>query len=208
LTKDPGIAAKIEDYARALYKKNLRQSLKEIQKPITDEEVKKYFQEHKDSVIKPDRVRISVLELDLNKRKEINALYKKLRAGKDFAKLVMDHSKHVSARKGGDLGFLTRKQYKPLTEVAFVLKPGRFSKPFKTTSGWTIIKVTDFVKRQDVPAREGQRARARLEAMEASSAFSAFIKDLKEKNKVVIYKDRLSRLISPPQDVEQKQGTP
>ncbi|MBW1806318.1 MAG: hypothetical protein JRJ06_08140, partial [Deltaproteobacteria bacterium] len=91
----------------------------------------------------------------------------------------------------------------------FVLKPGRFSKPFKTTSGWTIIKVTDFVKRQDVPAREGRkRARARLEAMETSSAFSAFIKDLKEKNKVVIYKDRLSRIVSPPKDVEQKQGTP
>jgi len=209
LTRAPDIAAKIEDYARALYKKNLRQRLKKIQRPITDEEVKKYFQDHKDSLIKPDRVRISVLELDLNKRKEIDTLYRELRAGKDFAKLAMDHSKHVSARKGGGLGFLTRKQYKPLTESAFALKPGRFSKPFKTTSGWTIIKVTDFIKRQDVSAKDGlKRARARLEAIEASSAFSAFIKDLKGKNQVVIYKDRLSRIVSPPRGVEQKQGTP
>lgn len=199
LTKDPVIVFQIESYASNLYRQTLYKKLKEVQRPITEEEAKKYFQEHEENIIQPDRVRISILELDLNKKKEINALYKKLGAGKDFAKLAMEHSKHASAKRGGDLGFLTRKQYKPLTDVAFSLKPGKISKPFKSNSGWTIIKVTDFIKKQDISAEEGiKRAKARLEAMEASKVFNAFMKDLKEKNEVVIYEDSLRQITPSP----------
>ena len=44
----------------------------------------------------------------------------------------MAHSKHVSGKRGGDIGFVTQKQYKVLTDVAFTMKPGEISKPFKT----------------------------------------------------------------------------
>src|SRR5512136_2010702 len=96
LTKDPAIAAKIEDYTRSLYRNSVLQSLKEGQKSISDEEAKKYFQEHEEEFIQPDRVRLSLIEVDLDKEKEINAIQKELKAGKDFAQLAMSHSKHVS----------------------------------------------------------------------------------------------------------------
>ena len=59
------------------------------------------------------------------------------------------------------------------------------------------MKVTDFLKKQDISAEEGiKRAKARLEAIEASRVFNAFMKDLKEKNQVVIYEDRLKQITS------------
>jgi parvulin-like peptidyl-prolyl isomerase len=209
LTKDPAIAAKIEDYTRSLYRNILLQTLKEGQKSVSDEEAKKYFREHEEEFIQPDRVRLSLIEVDLDKGKEINAVYKELKAGKDFAQLAMTQSKHMSASRGGDIGFVTRKQYKALTDIASAMKPGEISKPFKTPTGWTIIKVTDFVKKQDIPMEEGiKRARARIEAMEMSKSFDALMKSLWEKNQVVVYDDKIKHLQkeAPAQDTPVKKA--
>lgn len=198
LTKDPMIAAKIENYARSLYRNSLIQSLKQGQHSISDEEAQKYFREHEEEFIQPDRVRLSLIELGPDKEKEINAIYKDLKAGKDFAQFAMTHSKHVSGKRGGDIGFVTDKQYKALTDIAFTMKPGEVSKPFRSPTGWTIIKVTDLVKKQDIPVQEGiKRARARLEAAETSKSFDALMKSLREKNQVVLYEDRIKALQSP-----------
>jgi len=195
LTKDPALAAKIEDYTRSLYRNSLLQALKEGQKPVSDEEAKKYFQEHEEEFVQPDRVRLSLIEVDLDKEKEINAVQKDLKAGKDFAQLAMAHSKHVSGKRGGDIGFVTQKQYKVLTDVAFTMKPGEISKPFKTPTGWAIIKVTEFVKKQAIPLEEGiKRASARLEATETSKSFDTLMKGLREKNQVVVYEDKIKHL--------------
>jgi len=195
LTKDPAIAAKIEDYTRSLYRNSLLQALREGQKPVTDEEAKKYFQDHEEEFIQPDRVRLSLIEVDLDKGKEINAIQKDLKAGKDFAQVAIANSKHVSGKRGGDIGFVTQKQYKALTDVAFTMKPGEISKPFKTPTGWTIIKVTEFQKKQDLPVEEGiKRAKARLEATETSRSFDTLMKSLREKNQVVVYEDKIKQL--------------
>jgi parvulin-like peptidyl-prolyl isomerase len=199
-TKDPVMVSKIEEFTRGLYRSAMLQALKENQKPISDEEAKKYFQEHEEEFIQPDRVRLSLIEVGPDKEKEIYIIYKEVRAGKDFAQLARAKSIHPSSTNGGDLGFLTRKQYKDLTDVAFTLKPGQVSKPFKSPTGWQIIKVTEFVKKQELaPGEEIRRAKSRLEAMEASRAYNALMKDLKEKNKVVLYEDRIKLLDSPPQ---------
>ena len=195
LTKDPAIAAKIEDFARNLYRNSLLLSLKEGQIPITDEEAKKYFLEHEDEFVQPDRVHVSLIQVAPDKEKDINAIYKDLRAGKDFAALAREKSRHASAARGGDLGFLTRKQYKELTQVAFTMKAGEVSKPFKAPSGWSVIKVHNLVKKQEIPVEEGiKRARARMEAMETAKFFDALMKNLRSKNKVVLYEDKVKQL--------------
>lgn len=195
LTKDPVLVAKIEDFARNLYRNRLLQSLREGRLPISDEEAKKYFLEREDEFIQPERARISLIQLPPNQEKEINALHKELRAGKDFADLARAKSSHPSASRGGDLGFLTRKQYKEITDVAFATKPGSISKPFESPSGWSIIKVHEIFKKQEVPIEEGiKRAKARMEAMETTKMFEAFMKNLRAKNRVVLYDDRIEKI--------------
>ena len=195
LTTDPALVEKIEDFARNLYRNSLLQSLKHGQLPLTDEEAKKYFLEREDEFIQPERAKISLIQLPPDKEKEVNALYKELRAGKDFAELARANSKHMSAARGGDLGFLTRKQYKEITDVAFATKPGDVSKPFKSPSGWSIVKVHEIIKKQEIPLEEGiKRAKARMEAMETTKIFDALMKNLRAKNQVVLYEDQIKKL--------------
>jgi peptidyl-prolyl cis-trans isomerase C len=195
LTRDPAVVAKIEDFARNLYRNSLLKSLKEGQIPVSDEEAKKYFLEHEEEFIQPDRVSVSLIQLAPNQDKEINAVYKELKAGQDFAAVAKAKSRHASAARGGDLGFLTRRQYKELTEVAFTMKAGEISKPLKSPSGWSIIKVHEIVKKQDLPLEEGiKRAKARMEAIETSKFFDALMKNLRSKNKVVLYEDKIKQL--------------
>jgi len=195
LTKDPTLVAKIEDFARNLYRNSLVQSLREGLLPISDEAAKKYFLEREDEFIQPERARISLIQLPPDQEKEINAIHRELRAGKAFAELAGAKSKHPSAARGGDLGFLTRRQYKELTDVAFATKPGDFSKPFRSSSGWSIIKVHETLKKQEIPVEEGiKRAKARMEAMEATEMFNAFMRNLRAKHQVVLYDDRIEKI--------------
>jgi parvulin-like peptidyl-prolyl isomerase len=195
LTQDPAVLAKIEDFSRNLYRNTLMQRLKEGQLPISDEEAKKYFLEREDEFVQPERARISLIQLPPDKEKEINAIHRELRAGKDFAELARVNSKHVSAARGGDLGFLSRKQFKELTDVAFAVKAGEISKPFKSPSGWAIIKVHEIVKKQEIPIEEGvKRAKARMEAMETAKLFEDLMKNLRAKNQVLVYEDQIKKL--------------
>lgn len=195
LTRDPAIVAKIEDFARNLYRNSLLLSLKEGQIPVSDEEAKKYYLEHEDEFIQPERVRVSLIQLPPDKEKEITAIHRELKAGQDFSALAKARSRHPSAAGGGDLGFLTRKNYKEITDVAFTLKAGEISKPFKTPSGWSIVKVHEIVKKQEIPIEEGiKRAKARMEAMESAKFFDALMKNLRAKNKVVVYEDKVKNL--------------
>lgn len=74
---------------------------------------------------------------------KIENLYKKLKAGEDFASLAQRFSDdELSAKKGGNLGYITSLQ----TQYAFenqlyALALGEYSKPIRTSSGYHIIKL-------------------------------------------------------------------
>jgi len=69
--------------------------------------------------------------------------YSKINLGEDFAEIAKSYSgDKVSAKKGGDLGWLKRDAIDPLfSEQAFTLNEGEMSKPFETPFGFHIIKV-------------------------------------------------------------------
>jgi peptidyl-prolyl cis-trans isomerase D len=84
--------------------------------------------------------------------KEANAQAAKIlaeaRKGKDFALLAQKYSQDkASAKKGGDLGFISYKQMSPaFSSAAFALKPGQLSAVMRTPSGLNIIKVEQVKK--------------------------------------------------------------
>jgi|TARA_Y100000310_G_scaffold330539_1_gene402386 peptidyl-prolyl cis-trans isomerase C len=64
--------------------------------------------------------------------------------GKDFEEVAKSVSICPSRKKGGSLGWFTRgKMVKEFENIAFSLKKGEISKPFKTQFGWHIVKVED-----------------------------------------------------------------
>ena len=67
-----------------------------------------------------------------------------LNNGKDFTKIAEEQSICPSGKKGGDLGWFSKgAMVKDFEKVAFSLKPGEISEPFKTQFGWHIVKVIE-----------------------------------------------------------------
>jgi foldase protein PrsA len=115
----------------------LRQKAATKNVKVTEEELKKYYDEYK------PKVKASHILVDDEKTaKEIK---EKLEKGADFAKLAKEYSKDTgSAANGGDLGwFGPGKMVKEFEDAAYSLKVGEISDPVKTDYGYHIIKVTD-----------------------------------------------------------------
>ena len=121
---------------------------------MTDEEIKKYYDDNQKMFVQPEQIRASHILINADSqaskeekdkaRAKIEDIKKKLEAGGDFAALAKEFSNCPSAAKGGDLGFFRRGQMVPPFETAaFALKPGEMSDVVETQFGYHLIKVTD-----------------------------------------------------------------
>ncbi|MCM3125064.1 MULTISPECIES: peptidylprolyl isomerase [Bacillaceae] len=110
---------------------------------VTEEEMKTYFEENKESFDQKEQVKAShILVEDEATAKKVK---KELDSGKDFAELAKEYSTDASnAAKGGDLGYFGKGEMaKEFEEAAFGMKVGEVSAPIKTDFGYHIIKVAD-----------------------------------------------------------------
>ena len=120
--------------------------LEELLKPrieITDEELKTYFDENKESFNQEKEVQAShILVEDEETAKKVAD---KLADGEDFAEMAKEYSTDTaSAENGGDLGFFAKgTMVEAFEEKAFAMKVGTISEPVETEHGFHIIKVTD-----------------------------------------------------------------
>ncbi len=125
---------------------------------ITDEDVKTYFEENKESFATPEQVEAShILVEDEATAKEV---IDKLNAGEDFATLAKEYSTDKSnAEDGGALGFFARGEMVPeFEDAAFAMNVGEVSKePVKTEFGYHIIKVTDKTEAKEADFETKQR---------------------------------------------------
>lgn len=115
--------------------------LLEPQIEITEEEMKTYFDENKDSFGEAEQIKAShILVPD---EKTANEVKQKLNDGGDFAELAKDYSTDDSTKdSGGDLGYFAKgTMVSEFEDVAFGLAVDQVSKPVKTEFGYHIIKV-------------------------------------------------------------------
>jgi len=121
-------------------------SIRKIIEPrieITDEDIKAYFEENKESLNEEEQVSAShILVDDEATAKKVS---KKLADGEDFATLAKEFSTDtMSAENGGELGLFPRgKMVAEFEEAAFSMKVDAISDPVKTEHGYHIIHVTD-----------------------------------------------------------------
>ena len=140
------------------YKENFDKNLK-----ISDEEMKKYYEEHKKDYykdeVKASHILISTVddngkELSEAKKKEAKKkaeeILKKAKNGEEFSELAKDNSDDTgSASQGGDLGYFTKGQMvQPFEDAAFSLKSGEISDIVESEYGYHIIKVYDKIDKQ------------------------------------------------------------
>jgi len=123
-----------------IIRKYITEKLKE--KPVTEEEMKDYYEKNKKEFVIPEKRKAShIIVSDENKAKE---LLKKIKEGADFSQIAKENNIDGSKNKRGDLGWISKGyMIKEFEEVAFSLKKGEISDVIKTKFGYHIIKVED-----------------------------------------------------------------
>ena len=156
---------------------------------VTDEDVKTYFEENKESFATPEQVEAShILVEDEATAKEI---IKKLNDGEDFAKLAKEYSTDKSnAEKGGALGYFGRgEMVEPFENAAFSMNVGDISKePVKTDFGYHIIKVTDKKEAKEADFETSkEQARDMLVEERVNEQYSNWINEKMEEYDIKTY---------------------
>jgi len=159
----------------------------------SDEELKKYYDTHKDQFKQEEMVKASHILVKVEKgadeatkkkaKEKIEGILKKVKAGEDFAKLAKENSDCPSSQVGGDLGFFSRKQMVPeFSQAAFSMKKNEISGIIETQFGYHIIKVTDSKPAADLSFEESKpRIKQYLGGKQRSDSVRNYIQSLREK---------------------------
>lgn len=116
---------------------------------ISEDEMKSYFDENKDSFDQPEQVKAS--HILVKDEKTANEVKKKLSDGEKFAELAKEYSTDTASKEdGGDLGYFSKEDMvQEFSDAAFDLNVNEISEPVKTEYGYHIIKVIDKKAAQD-----------------------------------------------------------
>jgi peptidyl-prolyl cis-trans isomerase C len=199
LDKDTEYIEKVADFKKITLISQLLEKEIEDKAQVTDEDIKKYYDEHKEDFSPFDEIRLSLIRVKTEDGAK--KIEEKLEKGEDFAKIAKESSIDTnSAKVGGDLGFLSRDQLSPEHEMVVArLMKGDVSAPVRTQHGFDIIKVTDkktgtvveFEKVKDLIAQH-------LAAEKQKEVFDSYIESLKKTYTVDINKEALA---GPPAEV-------
>ena len=193
LDKDPAYIEKVADFKKITLISQLLENEIEEKAKVTEEDVKNYYDEHKEDFAPFVQIRLSMIRVKTED--EAKKILDKLKKGEDFAQIARESSIDTnSAKVGGDLGFLSRNQISPEYEkvVARMMK-GDVSDPVRTKQGFDIIKVTGkktgtivaFDKVKDLISQH-------LSGEKQKEVFDSYIESLKKTYPVEINKEALA----------------
>ncbi|MCX8068947.1 MAG: peptidyl-prolyl cis-trans isomerase [Thermodesulfovibrionales bacterium] len=171
----------------------LEEEMKKIGNP-TDEELKEFYEKHKDEFTTPTQVRLS--QIVVKDDKTAQKVMDKLQKGEDFSKVAQEMSiDKNTAKGGGDMGVFKKGDLnKDLENIAFRLKKGEVSNPIPLKDGIHILKVTDIkgttLEFDKVKGFISQRALVEKQR----TAFEKLIEDMKKKYKIDINKNALAKV--------------
>ena len=161
---------------------------------ISEEDMKKYYEEHKDDFKKPEMWRAShILVASEGEAKEILA---QLSNGKSFETIAKEKSIDATASRGGDVGYFRKGQVVPEFEnVCFNLKQGQVSDIIHTQFGYHIIKLTD-KKNETIQSFEEAKPgiENELKVKKRNEVFDKLVLDLKNKYRVNIENDAMKAI--------------
>ncbi|NEW07933.1 peptidylprolyl isomerase [Paenibacillus sp. SYP-B3998] len=133
----------LNDLKKSMQSQVLLKKILMPQVTITDEEIKKYYNDNLESLKAPEQVQAS--HISVNTKEDADAILASLKAGGDFAAIAKEKSLDTATKdKGGDLGYMSSEKLEQAEEASvFALPVGGISDAIKTSTGYDIMKVTD-----------------------------------------------------------------
>jgi parvulin-like peptidyl-prolyl isomerase len=135
---------------------------------VEDNELRAYYEDHKDEYRLPSRFRVRELVLakgataeeQAEARKRLDAIQADLKAGASFEDLARQHSTSPSKATGGDLGWMNKGFLRAAIEEAAVkLQPGQVSAPIETDKDLYLIQL---IALEDAPVKAFAEVREKI----------------------------------------------
>jgi peptidyl-prolyl cis-trans isomerase SurA len=162
---------------------------------VSDEEVLRFYQQHKDRFMLPPEVRISQILIALSRgtemlevREKAQQVFALLKKGERFEELAAKYSDGPEGRRGGSLGYI--KPGDMLSQIQKAIEPmdkGAVTDPIASPIGMHIIRVDDRKTPQFRPYEEVKEdIRNVVYQLKTEEAYLEWIKDQKDHNYIEI----------------------
>jgi peptidyl-prolyl cis-trans isomerase C len=169
---------------------------------VTQEQVRRYYDEHAEQMQRPEMVRASHIllatqdpltgrelsdEQQQAKRREATAVLERAKKGEDFAALARQYSDDPGSKEQGGEYVFARGQMVPEFEVAaFSLQPGQVSDLVTTQFGYHIIKLSQRIPAEKIEFEQVEEdIRESMERREVQeNLLPPYLKQLKKQAKL------------------------
>jgi peptidyl-prolyl cis-trans isomerase C len=210
LNGDPEILQKVDEYLHQLMVEKITEMEVDDKIKWTEDELKQYYEEHKEDYIDPEQVRVTCITVD--DEEQAQELMNEIKGGRDIAEVAKELSeqrKNVGPGGGnnGDTGFFSRNSYsvaKDFVEMAFAMKIGEMTEevleqdvenPDGTTIYYMIFRKEDHKQeRQKEFTEEDVRkdVEREVERAKREKLMNDWVESLKKKAKLQMYLDKVT----------------
>ncbi|MBK7865484.1 MAG: peptidyl-prolyl cis-trans isomerase [Archangiaceae bacterium] len=165
---------------------------------VTEDQIRRYFDEHGPEFVEPEQVRAS--QIVVKGLDDAKKLQQQLWAGKKFPDLARRYSLGPEARVGGDLGWFPRGVMPAqFDEQAFKLPVGQVSEVVSTDFGFHLFKVMEKkpARKRELPEVRGQIEKRLLGELR-EKAQKDYVKSLRAGAVVAVNNDALQTVSTHP----------
>jgi peptidyl-prolyl cis-trans isomerase C len=171
----------------------------EPQAQITDEQVKKHYDDHRSDFEEPSQIKARHILISAENpgdaaskekaRARAQEILNRIKAGDSFEEMAKTHSSCPSAAQGGDLGYFPQgRMVKEFEDVAMALEPGQMSDLVETQFGYHIIRVDDKKAGKPIAYEQIQeQLKQHLFGEKMEALAKAYVDGLKDKAKIEVY---------------------
>ncbi len=192
IDKEPAVQTRLSYVQTEFLARELFRRLMEKEGEITEEEMKAYYEAHKEELRPP--VELQLRHVLVATEQEAKKVLEQIKKGKDLAEVAKTESIDPSAVNGGKLLTFDGREWLPkgtfensFEEAVSKIDKGEVGGPIKSQFGWHIVKVED---RRQLPPPEYIRVRpmiqARLRAQKTAAIHEKTTQELKKKFPVTI----------------------
>jgi len=162
---------------------------------VSDSDLKRYFQEHRDRFALPEEYTLSQILIrprspddTADAQEKVREVMTRLKHGDSFEDMALRFSDGPNALQGGRLGFVRQGELLPGIERAIAsLVPGGISDPIETSEGFHIMRLEDKKPRQFRPFEE---VRVEIQGLvfqqKSEDVFQTWLANLKDKSYIEI----------------------
>ncbi len=121
-----------------------------MQQPVSEADIQSWYDQHKADYSQPQRSRYSIIQTKTEA--EARSVLDALKQGGDFASLAKSKSADpISARKGGDMGWLEPATTPDELKNASLTEKGQLSDVIKSSVGFLVVRLDDIQPEQVKP---------------------------------------------------------